>query len=67
MKKLQTWLYDALLLATILLFIAIPAFFIYMLFFDPSEHGIPAKTAIANQQTLEARQTTTLPASQEHK
>lgn len=55
MKQWRNRLYDALLWATVLLFITIPAFFIYMLFFDPGEGGIPNKTTIGNQQATEAR------------
>jgi hypothetical protein len=51
MKNRWSWLYGSLLWATLLLLIVIPVFFIYMLFFDPSEGGIPAKKAHGNQPT----------------
>lgn len=55
MKKRLSKLYATLLWATLLLLIAIPVFFIYLLFFDTGEHGIPAKTACGNRQTQECQ------------
>jgi hypothetical protein len=53
MKNILSWLYDALLWGTALLLVSVLACLTFMLFFDSSEGGIPAKMAYGNQQAQE--------------